>query len=119
MVVKAINNLAGLDRIIPTFLVFGAYPQITKIDALLLFVIKRAEAIRVAIKEVYYLQTEHQVKDMLVIRNGPNTISTLSLPILSEVYVWREKDGWNKPYKLLAINSKICIINILYKPTNF
>ena len=24
--VKAINNLARLDRIIPTFLVFGAYP---------------------------------------------------------------------------------------------
>ena len=23
--VKAINNLAGLDKIIPTFLVFGAY----------------------------------------------------------------------------------------------
>ena len=55
MAVKAINNLARLDGIIPTLLVFGAYPQITKIDALLLFVIKRAEAIRVAIKEVYYL----------------------------------------------------------------
>ena len=26
MAVKAINNLAGLDKIIPTFLVFGVYP---------------------------------------------------------------------------------------------
>ena len=56
---------------------------------------------------------------MLTIRNGPNTISMLSLPILLEVRVWREKDGWNKPYKLLVINSKIYTINILYRPTNF
>ena len=56
---------------------------------------------------------------MLAIRNGPNTISILSLPILLKVYVWREKDGWNGLYKLLAIDGKIYIINILYKPTNF
>jgi hypothetical protein len=55
MAVKAINNLAKLNKIIPTLLVFRAYPQITKMDALLLSVIKRAEAIHTAIKEVYYL----------------------------------------------------------------
>ena len=52
MAVKAINDLAGPDRIIPTLLVFRVYLQITKIDALLLSVTKRAEAIRAAIKEV-------------------------------------------------------------------
>ena len=62
-------------------------------DALSPSVTKKAEAIRVATKEVYYLQAEHQVKDMLAIRNGPNTISTLSLLILLEVYIWREKDS--------------------------
>ena len=55
MAVKAINNLAKLDRIIFTLLVFRAYSQITKIDTLLLSIIKRAEAIRVAIKEVCHL----------------------------------------------------------------
>ena len=50
--VKAINNSAELNRIISTFLVFRAYPQITKIDALLLSIIKRAKAIHIAIKEV-------------------------------------------------------------------
>ena len=55
MAVKAINNLAKLDRIVPTFLVFGAYSQITKIDALLPFIIKRAKEIYIAIKKVYYL----------------------------------------------------------------
>ena len=59
MAVKAINNLARLDKIIPTFLVFGVYPQLTKINTLLLSIIKRAEAICTAIKEVYCLQTKH------------------------------------------------------------
>ena len=54
---------------------------------------KRAKAIHTAIKEIYYLQAKHQVKDILAIRNGPNTISILNLPILSEVHIWREKDG--------------------------
>ena len=55
MAIKAINNLARLDRIIPTFLVFRVYLRITKIDTLLLSVTKRAKAIRTATKEVRYL----------------------------------------------------------------
>ena len=55
MAVKAINNLARPDRIIPTLLVFRVYLRITKIDALLLSVTKRAEAIYIATKEVYRL----------------------------------------------------------------
>ena len=43
----------------------------------------------------------------------------LSLLILSEVRVWRKKDGQNKPYKLLAIKGEIYTINILYGLTNF
>ena len=43
----------------------------------------------------------------------------LSLPIFLEARVWRKKDGWNRPYKLLAINSKIYTINIPYRPINF
>ena len=55
MAIKAINNLARPDRIIPTLLVFRAYPQITKMDTLSLSVTKRAKAIRTATKEVYCL----------------------------------------------------------------
>jgi hypothetical protein len=52
MAVKAINNLAGLDGIIPTLLVFRVYPQMTKMDTLLPSVTKRAKAIQAATKEV-------------------------------------------------------------------
>ena len=54
MAIKAINNSAKPDRIISTLLVFGAYPQITKMDTLLLSITKRAKAIHMAIKEIYY-----------------------------------------------------------------
>jgi len=50
--VKAVNNSAGLDRLVPTLLVFGAYPQITNNSPPSLSVTQRAEAIRKAIKEV-------------------------------------------------------------------
>ena len=52
MAIKAINNLARLDKIVSTLLVFRAYPQITKMDALLLSITKRAKAIRAATKEI-------------------------------------------------------------------
>ena len=58
MAVKAINNSAGLDRIIPTLLVFGAYPRIINIDPPSPSVIKRAKAIRAATKEVRRLHAE-------------------------------------------------------------
>jgi len=119
MAVKAINDSAGPDGIVPTLLVFGAYPRMTEMDAPSLSVTKRAEAIRAATKEVRRLQAERQVKEALAMRNGSNTISTLSLPILLEVRVWREKDGWNGPYKLLAINGETCTIDMPHGPTNF
>ena len=52
MAVKAINNLAGLNSIIPTLLIFKAYPCIIKDSLLSLFIIKQTEAIHKAIKEV-------------------------------------------------------------------
>ena len=32
MAVKAINNTAGLNRLVPIFLVYGAYLRINKLD---------------------------------------------------------------------------------------
>jgi hypothetical protein len=52
MAVKAINNLAGLNSIIPILLIFGAYPYITKDSLLLLSITEQTEAIYKAIKEV-------------------------------------------------------------------
>ena len=56
MAIKAINNLAKPDKIVPIFLVFGAYPQITKMDTLSPSITKKkTKTIYAAIKEIYYL----------------------------------------------------------------
>ena len=81
MAVKAINDLAGPNRIIPTLLVFSTYPRLTKIDPLSLSITKRIKAIRAATKEVRRLYTERQVKDVLAIYNSPDTKITLDLPL--------------------------------------
>ena len=58
MAVKAINDLAGPNRIVPTLLVFSVYPRLTKIDPLSLSVTKKIKAIYIATKEVRRLYTE-------------------------------------------------------------
>ena len=58
MAVKAVNDSAGPNRIVPTLLVFSVYPRLTKIDPLSLSVTKRIEAIRAATKEVRRLHAE-------------------------------------------------------------
>ena len=55
MAVKVVNDLAGLDGIIPTLLVFRAYPRMTNIDPLTPSITRRAKAIRAATKEVQRL----------------------------------------------------------------
>ena len=50
-------------------------------------VIKRTETIYTATKEVRYLHTEKQVKDVLAIYNSPNTKITLNLPLQSDIRV--------------------------------
>jgi hypothetical protein len=91
----------------------------TENSALSLIITKRAKTIRKTIKEVRRFYVERQVIDTLAIRNSPNTITTLELPIQSDVRVWRETDRWNRPFKLLATESETCLIAILYGPTRF
>jgi hypothetical protein len=119
MAVKAVNDSAGPNGLVPTLLVFGAYPRLTEMDPPSPSVTKRAEAIRAATKEVRRLHAERQVQDAIAMRNGPDTRVTLDLPLQSNVRVWREKDGWKGPYKLLATNGETCTIDMPYGPTNF
>jgi hypothetical protein len=119
MAVKAVNDSAGPDGIVPTLLVFGAYPRMTRDSPPSPSITERAEAIHKAMKEVRRLYAERQVNDALAMRNGPNTEPVLTLPLQSDVRVWREKDGWNGPHKLLATDGQTCTIQMPYGPTNF
>jgi hypothetical protein len=59
MAFKAINNSAGPNSLIPTLLVFKAYPYIVKSDTPNPTVVKRAAALKKAIEEVKKLKAEH------------------------------------------------------------
>jgi hypothetical protein len=85
--IKAINNLARPNSIILILLVFGAYPQLTKIDPPSPLVTKRAKAIYAATKKVRRLYTKRRVKDALAMHNSPDTKNTLDLLLQSNVRV--------------------------------
>jgi hypothetical protein len=79
--VKAVNDSAKPDKIVPTLLVFSSYPRITEINLPSPTIAKKAEAIRAATKEVRRLHAKRQVSDALAIRNSLNTIATEDLPL--------------------------------------
>jgi hypothetical protein len=92
MAVKAVNDSAGPDSIMPTLLVFRAYPRMTRDSPPSPSITERAEAIHKAMKEVRRLYAKQQVNNALAMRNRPNTEPVLTLPLQSDVRVWREKD---------------------------
>ena len=49
---KAINNSVGPNGLVPTLLVFGAYPIMTELDALSLSITQHAMAMKKAIDEI-------------------------------------------------------------------
>ena len=85
MAIKAMNDSVGLNRLIPTLLVFRVYPRMTNLDTLSLLITKRAEVIREAMKEVRRLYIKRQVADALTIRNGLNIKTILDVPIYSDI----------------------------------
>ena len=55
MAVKAVNNTAGLDGLVPTLLVYGAYLRISNLDPSAPSIIERAAVIRKAITKIVKL----------------------------------------------------------------
>jgi hypothetical protein len=87
---KAINDSIGPNSLIPTLLVFRAYLYIVESNAPNPTVIKRAVALKKAIKEVKKLRAKRQVIDALNMRNRPKITTIYNLPLNSPVLVWRE-----------------------------
>ena len=58
MAVKAINNTAGPNRLVPTLLVYRAYLRISKLDPPALSIIERAAIIRKAIAKIVKLRAK-------------------------------------------------------------
>jgi hypothetical protein len=55
MAIKAINNTAGLNRLVPTLLVYKAYLRISNLDPPALSITEQTAAIQKAIVEIIKL----------------------------------------------------------------
>lgn len=73
MAVKAVNDTAGPDGLVPTLLVYGAYPRMSNLDPPTPSVTDRTTAIRKAMAKITRLQAKKQVNSALHHRNGPDT----------------------------------------------
>ena len=88
MAVKAINNTAGLNRLVPTLLVYGAYLRMSKLDSPAPSIMERAAVIQKVIAKIVKLRAKQTVNNALHHRNGLNTTLVHDLPLNSEVLVW-------------------------------
>ena len=124
MAVKAINDTASPDGLVPTLLVFGVYPRMTDRDPPTTTITQRAAAIKRAVDEIIKLQAQKQVRDALNQRNGPSITAIYDTPINSPVLVWREgntgRSGkWTGPYPLISIDGETCQVGLPSGPTEF
>jgi hypothetical protein len=90
MAIKAVNDTAGPDGLVPTLLVYGAYLRMSKLDPPALSVMDRVAVIRKAMAKIVKLRAKQTVNNALYYRNGPNTTLVYNLPLNSKVLVWRK-----------------------------
>jgi hypothetical protein len=124
MAFKAINDSAGPNGLVPTLLVFGAYPRMTEMDAPSPTVTQRSVALKKAMEELRKLRAQRQVREALNTRNGPNTSAVQNLEINSEVLVWREGNGgqtgtWEGPFRLIDVTGETVTVDLPHGPTQF
>ncbi|OXV09105.1 hypothetical protein Egran_03132, partial [Elaphomyces granulatus] len=119
MAVKAVNDTAGPNGLVPTLLVFGAYPRMAKLDPPAPSIAVRSKAIEKAMAEVSKLRINRQITDALRQRNGPQTDRIHELPINSRVWVWRENRGWTGPHTLLSTEGETCNVQLPSGPVRF
>src|SRR6266516_285391 len=124
MAVKAVNDTAGPDGLVPTLLVFGAYPRMSELDPPAPSITLRATAIRKAMEEVSKIRAKRQVEDALNQRNGPSVGGIHELPLNSDVLVWREGNTgqsgkWTGPFKLLEVDRETCKVQLPSGTTDF
>ena len=87
MAVKAVNDTAGPDGLVPTLLVYGAYLRISKLDPSTPSVTDRVATIWKVIAEIVKLQAKQTINNALYYRNGPNTTLVYNLPLNSKVLI--------------------------------
>jgi hypothetical protein len=87
MAIKAINNTADPDGLVPTLLVYRAYPRMTNLDPPAPSIIDQATAIRKAITEIAKLRAKQAINSALNHRNRLDITLVHDLPLNSKVLI--------------------------------
>jgi len=87
MAVKAVNNTASPNGLVPTLLVYGAYLKIGKLDPSTPSVIDWVAVIWKVIAEIVKLRAKQTVNSALYYCNRPNTTLVYNLPLNSKVLI--------------------------------
>jgi len=87
MAVKAVNDIAGPNGLIPTLLIYGAYLRISNLDPPTPSITERAAAIQKAMAEIVKLRAKQTINNALYYRNGPNMTLVYDLPLNSKVLI--------------------------------
>jgi hypothetical protein len=87
MAVKAVNNTAGPNGLVPTLLVYGAYPRISNLGPPAPSIIERVAIIQKVITEIVKLRAKQTINNALYYRNKPNTTLVYDLPLNSKVLI--------------------------------
>lgn len=108
MAVKVVNDTSEPRGLMPTLLVFEAYPKINKNSPRTISHVHRAEAVRNAMTKFWSMSNQRKVRNALNIRNGSNITNVLhgSLPIGSKVRIYREGQQWTGPSEVINLTNK-------------
>jgi hypothetical protein len=87
MAIKAVNNTAGPNGLVPTLLVYGAYLRISNLGPPTPSITEQAAIIRKAITKIVKLRAKQTINNALHYRNGPNTTLVYNLPLNSKVLI--------------------------------
>jgi hypothetical protein len=87
MAVKAVNDTAGPNGLVPTLLVYGAYPRMSNLDPPAPFIIDRAAIIQKAMAEIVKLRAKQAINSALYHRNGPDITRVYNLLLNSKVLI--------------------------------
>ena len=87
MAVKAINNTAGPNRLVPTLLVYRAYLRISNLGPPAPSITERIAIIRKAIAEIVKLRAKQTINNALYYYNRPNITLVYNLPLNSKVLI--------------------------------
>ena len=87
MAVKAVNNTASPDGLVPTLLVYRAYLRISNLDPPALSITERAAIIQKAIVEIVKLRAKQAVNSALHYYNRLDITLVYNLPLNSKVLI--------------------------------